>query len=914
VIRHQLRHQFLIQWLILGIALVTLGSVVVFDLYEERVRSERLEGDRLQAQARLINANVTGNLAAINKVLAGLRDEVAPKVFDPSLNKQLKTLTEVMPGVRTILYLDRAGIVRAASRPELVGTDFQQRTYFQLPLQHAEAETLYISPPFKTALGVFAINVVRTMHDSSGKFSGIVAATLDPDYFRTLLASVLYTSDMWVGIAHDGGLQFMMEPDRDDQAGKNLAQPGSFFTRHQESGKDENILTGRVYSTGEERIMALRTIRSPDLKIEGALVVAVGRDLATVFAAWNRDVRSEISLFTLLALFTCGSLYFYQRRQHQFDRENERIETERQESARFIRAVTDNIPCMVGYWTNELRCGFANGGYLEWFGKTNAEMRGIRIQDLLGDELFRKNEPYIRAALGGKRQQFERTLTKADGGIGHTWASYVPDMDGDRVRGFFVLITDITALKQAENELHLQSEITANAAEGIALINASDSSIRYVNHRFEMLFGYGPGELVGKPISIINSPTEKSPEERAAEINQHLEKEGVWCGEILSRKKDGTTILTYANVSTFQHPELGTLWISHQSDLTERKAVADALHEKESQYRVAIETAVDGFWMTDMQGQLQQVNDAYVRLSGYTHDELLKLRIADIEAQERPEETAAHIAKIISEGSGRFKSLHRRKDGSIWPVSITTTFSPVGGGRFFVFITDLTERMEMEQELRKLVIYHEGIREEERKRIAREVHDELGQLLTALKMNTSLLQMQFDEIPGLFEATERMLSLIESTIGVVRHVASNLRPPALDAGLVGALDWLAEDFTRHSKVQCSFSCKLADQIFEDTLATTMFRIAQEALTNVARHAAAQNASIFLAVADEMLVMEVRDDGGGFDPVQVARARNSFGLLGMGERVSALNGKLTIDSYPGKGTCIAIQLPLSGAST
>lgn len=126
-------------------------------------------------------------------------------------------------------------------------------------------------------------------------------------------------------------------------------------------------------------------------------------------------------------------------------------------------------------------------------------------------------------------------------------------------------------IKTADEALRLQSEITTNAAEGIALIKTSDNTIHYANKRFEMLFGYAPGELTGKNISIINSPTDKTPEDTAAEIIGTLKKYDVWSGEVLNQKKDGSTLWTYANVSTFEHPELGTLLITYQVDITEKK-------------------------------------------------------------------------------------------------------------------------------------------------------------------------------------------------------------------------------------------------------------------------------------------------------------------------------------------------------
>ncbi len=138
----------------------------------------------------------------------------------------------------------------------------------------------------------------------------------------------------------------------------------------------------------------------------------------------------------------------------------------------FLRSLIDVIPGMVCYWTHELRCAFSNSAYLAWFGKTHDEMQGIHMQDLMGEELFKQNEPFIRAALRGETQHFERTLIKADGSTGFTWAHYIPDRDGNRIRGYFVLVSDITELKQAQlklEELNVALEARTHEAEAASL-------------------------------------------------------------------------------------------------------------------------------------------------------------------------------------------------------------------------------------------------------------------------------------------------------------------------------------------------------------------------------------------------------------------------------------------------------------
>ncbi len=142
--------------------------------------------------------------------------------------------------------------------------------------------------------------------------------------------------------------------------------------------------------------------------------------------------------------------------------------------------------------------------------------------------------------------------------------------------------------------------------------------------------------------------------------------------------------------------------LDHLEQEEKRRQAENSLRDREAQYRAVIETTADGFWMSDAKGRLLEVNDAYVQSSGYSRTELLGMRISDLEAQEKPEETAAHIRRIILEGSDLFQSLHRRKDGTVWPVEVNTTYWPSAGGRFFCFLRDITDRKRAEDEIRSL--------------------------------------------------------------------------------------------------------------------------------------------------------------------------------------------------------------------
>lgn len=212
--------------------------------------------------------------------------------------------------------------------------------------------------------------------------------------------------------------------------------------------------------------------------------------------------------------------------------------------------------------------------------------------------------------------------------------------------------------------------------------------------------------------------------------------------------------------------------------------------------------------------------------------------------------------------------------------------------------------------LRDLSSHLEIVREQERKHIAREIHDELGQTLTALRMDVSLARLGFGESnPGLMERLQSMTQLVDRTIKVARHVTSSLRPAALDLGVTAALEWLVEEFVSYAGIHCELVLGDGELTLNEASATTIFRVIQESLTNIARHAEATQAEIIVTMDDNRLCFEVRDNGKGFDP-QAAAGRQSFGLVGMRERVSMLQGEMQLDSAPGQGTRVKVCVPVA----
>lgn len=216
---------------------------------------------------------------------------------------------------------------------------------------------------------------------------------------------------------------------------------------------------------------------------------------------------------------------------------------------------------------------------------------------------------------------------------------------------------------------------------------------------------------------------------------------------------------------------------------------------------------------------------------------------------------------------------------------------------------------ESRQRLRELAAQNEARREGERKHIAREVHDELGQVLTALRMDISLLGMRFGTLdPALSDKVQDMKGLVDRAILGVRNVAVNLRPTALDMGLVSAVEWLCNEFTRQTTIACVLHAPEEDIDLDETRAVVVFRIVQESLTNITRYAQASQVDITLGQPGNELWVEVRDNGRGFD-LDAASKKKSFGLLGMRERALAMGGQVDITSAPGQGTVIDVTIPI-----
>jgi PAS domain S-box-containing protein len=339
----------------------------------------------------------------------------------------------------------------------------------------------------------------------------------------------------------------------------------------------------------------------------------------------------------------------------------------------------------------------------------------------------------------------------------------------------------------------------------------------------------------------------------------------------------------------------------------------------ESMFRTLLEFALDAFILSNANGEIVQINRQAEVLFAYDRHELIGQPIDVLIASDPQFSYSDHPTSDWGALSPAKLPdvLCRRKDGSEFPAEIS--HSPLQTDRELLsmsLIHDLSERREVERELeasnqhlRDLGARNEAVREADKKHIAREVHDELGQVLTALRMDTTILKMRFGELhPDLVGKVQDMKVLIDRAIQAVRNVAMNLRPTALDMGLVPAIEWLSNDFAKNSNIACHLHQKDQHIALDDSRSVMVFRIVQESLTNVARYANATQVDISLRCRDNVLQVRIQDNGRGFDVPSTAQSK-TMGLLGMRERALALGGVLDLVSAPGHGARVSLSIPI-----
>lgn len=445
------------------------------------------------------------------------------------------------------------------------------------------------------------------------------------------------------------------------------------------------------------------------------------------------------------------------------------------------------------------------------------------------------------------------------------------------------------------------------------------------NAAAEQVFGYRREAVIGRPLDmLIPGPV------RAAH-GGHIERFGATG---ITARRMGASLLAglRANGEVFpieasiaQHTDDGRkFYTAIVRDAGDRVRSATLLERSEARLRGILDSAMDAIITTDETQRIVLFNNAAETMFGYSRDEALGAPLAMFIPERFRHAHEQHIARFGDAGttSRRMGGSLRivtglRRNGEEFPIDASISQVVEEGKRYYtVILRDVTSRVEAEEalrrskdELQELGAAAHLTREQEKSRIARELHDELGQLLTMLQMDVSWCKERQPANNAAFAAKlDRMETLLKSTIAATRRIASDLRPLMLDdLGLVPSLEWLVENFSQRTNIACELSIAEGDLGLATPEATAIFRIVQESLTNIAKHAQAKHADITLEREGGALVVRIEDDGVGF-AMDAPRKPQSFGLFGLRERASLIGAEVNITSAPSQGTTVELRLP------
>ncbi|HQV54629.1 MAG TPA: PAS domain S-box protein [Chitinophagaceae bacterium] len=481
-----------------------------------------------------------------------------------------------------------------------------------------------------------------------------------------------------------------------------------------------------------------------------------------------------------------------------------------------------------------------------------------------------------------------------------------------------VLEQEIIARKLAELEMIHEKELSdslINSLPGIFyLFNQQGKYFRW-NKNFETVTGYNSVEIVDKhPLDFF----EEEANVVADKIKNVFEVgEDNVSAKFVDRWGNKTPYFFTGKMINYEGERC---LMGVGIDISERVKIEEELVKSEQSLRQVLSSITDIFYVINKNYQITLMNRTAKELlsKGWGKSVEVGRNILDIIPQNSSEPVEESFKKVFSGEAVEYEHFHSSEQIEGW---FLVNYHPVINDNeqitgAYVVTKNITEGkiakeqiIESNKQLRDLAAHLLSIREEERRRIGREIHDDLGQQLTAIKMDVAWIDKKIaDETVPVKTKLKNIISLLDGSNQSVRRILNELKPSILDEyGLLDALEWHSKQFTDNTGIAVTIDTAESEIRLEEELATCIFRICQEALTNVARHAEAKKVLISLELDDDMIYVQIVDDGKGFD-LATAQNKGSFGLLGMHERARSLNGTLKIDSSIKNGTTVVVSLP------
>jgi len=563
-------------------------------------------------------------------------------------------------------------------------------------------------------------------------------------------------------------------------------------------------------------------------------------------------------------------------------------------------------------------------------------IKGYRADEIVGRSFSQFYSPEDRAqgvperALDRARREgrFEGEGWRLRKDGSRFWAMVVIDTvrnDAGEVIGFAKITRDISERREMEQRLRESEErMRAFTTHSPALMCMKDRDGRYrfANDRFLERYNLRPEQVLGR------TDAELFPRRQALAAAAH-DAEVLARGEPLQYEErasmaDGQRVSLVSKFPVFDATGVVTAIGVVASDITDRRVTEQALREQRTLLAEAQKIAGLGSWEWDPDSGRVSWSEELYRIFGVTAQDVppsFENYLERLHPEDR-QQSGSMVARALIDNRP-FSMLERvvRPGGELRYVRSQGDVVRNERGKpikVLVACFDITEQRHSESALRQAAQDLHGLtrrlvqaEEAERRRLARELHDRVGQSLSALNINLDIISRDSQALPpALRQRLEDSLGLVDGTLQSIESVMADLRPPLLDEyGLAAALGWHSEEWTRRTGVQVTVTDRTPDAAkgARPEAAVALFRIAQEALNNVLKHAQAKHVRIDVSATDEELVLDVHDDGRGFDPRAARRGR--WGMTTMRERAEAAGGQLHVDATPGQGTRIHARVPL-----
>ncbi len=716
--------------LLLALLLAAVGAFGVWDRSTEHRSVTAEQRQLLAAQALAVDENLSRQLAGAAAALRGAREDLArqqPGELAERSFRLFKALSDAMPGVSAMALLDEQDRVLGASRSDLNSNSFGTPDSLQLMRALTDPDVLWLSPPVINAAGALAMNLAIAVPGPAGAPKGHIVATLDPEYFRVSLRAVLYAPDMWASVGHGDCGVLIFEPPRDKLLVTNVNLPGSLFRRHLDTGQVARVLSGRVAATGEQRMMAQRTMQPGGLGLNKPMIIAVSRSLDAMYAPWRQQTLGYAVLYLLFVLLASGALVMLQRRQQTvLAMQAEREAQERKSAQRLALALRG---ADLGLWDLDVPSGdtIVSERWSAMLGlpPQSVDLASVAWRTLVHPDDWPRIEAAQRAQLEGSSERFDEVyrMRHADG----HWVWVLDraqvlerDASGQALRMVGTHM-DVTESMQARLALESSERNLATTLHSIGdAVIATDPQGRVtrMNASAERLTGWTAAQASGQPLAeVFRIVDGSSRAPRADPVAQVMASDDVvgLANDTLLLARDGRAYQIADSAAPIRAADgsvSGVVLVF--SDVTERHRVQEALRANEERLRALLANLDSGVVVHAADTQVLEANPAACRLLGLTLDQIRGKTAPDpswtfLEDDGSPMPLERFPVSQVLAGSNPLHDLLvgiRRPDRArpVWVLCNAFALHDKNGqiAQVVVTITDITERRYAEEELRLL--------------------------------------------------------------------------------------------------------------------------------------------------------------------------------------------------------------------